>query len=110
MKKIDLMYATFGLDTQCRRCRECPCLKRVVTNDSSYLKCTVYGESSAESTDLAGKWTACGRFGKPLETGEHTVLHTVKGRSRKLVEVPIPGQIKMEVQQIQERQAENEKE
>lgn len=97
MQKIDLMYATFGIDTQCRRCRECPCLKRVVTNDRSYLKCTVYGESSAESTDWAGKWTACGRFGKPLEPGEHTVLWTPKGSKDKPGDEQLPGQIRMEV-------------
>lgn len=97
MRKIDLMYATFGIDTQCRRCRECPCLKRVVTNDRSYLKCTVYGESSAESTDWAGKWTACGRFRKPLEPGEHTVQYMAKGSARKPAEGPLPGQIRMEV-------------
>lgn len=110
MKKIDLMYATFGIDTQCRQCRGCPCLKRVVTNDRSHLKCTVYGESASEATDWAGKWMACGRFGKPLELGEHTVLYMAKGNARKPAEGPISGQIKMEVQQIQERQAENEKE
>lgn len=97
MRKIDLMYATFGIDTQCRRCRECPCLKRVVTIDRSYLKCTVYGASSAESTDWAGKWTACGRFGKPLETGEHTVLWTPKGSKDKPGDEQLPGQIRMEV-------------
>lgn len=97
MKKIDLMYATFGVDPQCRRCRDCPCLKRVVTNDSSYLKCTVYGESSAESTDWAGKWTACGRFGKPLKPGENTVLWTSKGSKDKPGDEQLPGQIKLEV-------------
>ena len=97
MRKIDLMYATFGIDTQCRRCRECPCLKRVVTNERSYLKCTVYGESSAESTDWAGKWTACGRFGKPLETGERTVLWMSKGSKDKPGDEQLPGQIRMEV-------------
>lgn len=97
MRKIDLMYATFGVDTQCRRCKDCPCLVRVTPTSRPYYKCSVYGESSAESTDWAGKWTACGRFGKPLEPGEHTVLYMAKGSTRKPAEGPIPGQIKMEV-------------
>lgn len=97
MRKIDLMYATFGVDTKGRRCSDCPCLVRVTPTGRAYFKCTVYGSSSAESTDWAGKWTACGRFGKPLEPGEYSVLHTVKGNSRKPVEGPLPGQIRMEV-------------
>lgn len=97
MRKIDLMYAAFGIDTQCRRCKDCPCLVRVTPTSRAYYKCTVYGESSAESTDWTGKWTACGRFGKPLTPGENTVLYMAKGNTRKPAEGPIPGQIKMEV-------------
>lgn len=29
MKKIDLMHATFGIDPQCRKCKDCPCLVRI---------------------------------------------------------------------------------
>ena len=42
MKKIDLMYATFGIDTQCRRCKDCPCLVRVTPTSRPYYKCSVY--------------------------------------------------------------------
>lgn len=97
MKKIDLMYATFGVDPQCRRCKDCPCLVRVTPTSRAHYKCTVYGKSASEATDWAGKWMACGRFGKPLEPGEYSVLNTVKGNGRKPVEEPLPGQIKMEV-------------
>lgn len=97
MRKIDLIYATFGVDTRGRRCRDCPCLVQVTPTSRAYFKCTVYGESSAESTDWTGKWMACGRFGKPLEPGEYSVLHMVKGNSHKPVESPLPGQIRMEV-------------
>lgn len=97
MRKIDLMYATFGIDTQCRRCKDCPCLVRASSAGRAYYKCSVYGESNSEATDWAGKWTACGRFGKPLEPGEHTVLYMAKGSTRKPAGGPLPGQIKMEV-------------
>lgn len=63
MKKIDLMYATFGVDTQCRRCKECPCLVRITPTSKAHYKCTVYGKSRSESTDWTGRWMACGRFG-----------------------------------------------
>ena len=96
MRKIDLMHATFGIDPQCRRCKDCPCLVRVTPTSRAYYKCTVYGESSAESTDWAGKWMACGRFGKPLEPGERTVLYMAKGNARKPAEGIHPRQIRME--------------
>lgn len=97
MKKIDLMYATFGIDTQFRRCKDCPCLVRVTPTSRAYYKCSVYGESSAESTDWTGKWTARGRFGKPLELGERTVLWMSKGSKEKPGDEQLPGQIRMEV-------------
>ena len=97
MKKIDLMHATFGVDPQCRKCRDCPCLVRVSPTSRAYYKCSVYGESSSEATDWAGKWMACGRLGKPLEPGEHTVQYMAKGNARKHAEGPLPGQIEMEV-------------
>lgn len=97
MKKIDLMYATFGVDPQCRRCKDCPCLVRVTPTSRAYYKCSVYGESSSEATDWTGKWMACGRFGKPLEPGENPVSYIVKGCTRKPAEGLIPGQIKMDV-------------
>lgn len=96
MKKIDLMYATFGIDPQCRRCKDCSCLVRVTPTSRAYYKCSVYGESASEATDWAGKWTACGRFGKPLEPGEYSAL-MAKGNARKPAEGPLPGQIRMEV-------------
>lgn len=97
MRKIDLMYATFGIDTQCRRCKDCPCLVRVIPTSRAYYKCSVYGASSSEATDWAGKWTACGRFGKPLGPGEHTVLWMSKGSKDKPGDEQFPGQIRMEV-------------
>lgn len=97
MKKIDLMHATFGYDVQGRKCKDCPCLVRVSLTGKAYYKCSVYGESSSTATDWAGKWLACGRFKKPLEPGEHTVLYMEKGSTRKPAEWPVPGQIEMEV-------------
>lgn len=97
MKKIDLMHATFGIDPQCRKCRDCPCLVRVSPTSRAYYKCSVYGQSGSTATDWAGKWLACGRFGKPLEPGERTVLWMSKGSKDKPGEGPLPGQIKMEV-------------
>lgn len=97
MKKIDLMHATFGIDPQCRKCRDCPCLVRVSPTSRAFYKCSVYGKSSSEATDWAGKWMACGRFGKPLEPGERTVLYMTMGNNRNPAEGPIPGQIIMEL-------------
>ena len=97
MKKIDLMYATFGVDPQCRKCKDCPCLVRVSTTGRAYYKCSVYGQSSSTATDWAGKWMACGRFGKPLEQGERTVLWVTKGDKGNSGEGQLPGQIRMEV-------------
>ncbi len=97
MNKIDLMYATFGVDVRGRRCRDCPCLVRVAPTDRAYYKCTVYGDSRGESTDWAGKWTACGRFGKPLEPGEYTVMHRHRREPRVKAPQVLPGQIGMEV-------------
>ena len=97
MKKIDLMHATYGVDIKGRRCRDCHNLVRVTPTGRSYYKCTVYGESKAESSDWAAKWTACGRFDKPLEPGEYTLLHQLKREPRpKAVEV-VPGQMEMEL-------------
>lgn len=36
-------------------------------------------KSRVHGHGLAGKWMACGRFGKPLEQGERTVLWTAQG-------------------------------
>lgn len=97
MRKIDLMYTLFGVDPKCRHCKDCPCLVRVTPTSRAYYKCSVYGESSAESTDWAGKWMACGRFGKPLAPGENTVLYQAKGSKDKPGDEQLPGQIRMEV-------------
>lgn len=97
MNKIDLMHATFGVDMKCRRCKDCICLVRVTESRRRYYKCTVYGFSNAESSDWTAKWTACGRFDKPLEPGEYSVLHQRKrGPRPKVVEV-VPGQMEMEL-------------
>lgn len=45
---------------------------------------------------------ACGRFGKPLEPGEHTVLYMAKGSARKPAEGPLPGQIKMDMKECED--------
>lgn len=74
MNKIDLMHATFGMDMKCRLCKDCKCLVRVTPSDRSHYKCTVYGLSNAESSDWAARWSACGRFNKPLEPWEYNVL------------------------------------
>lgn len=81
MKKIDLMHATFGFDVQGRACKDCPCLMRTQPTKRTCYKCTVYGVSASESTDWACKWLACGRFGKPLEPGEYTMMHMRKRRT-----------------------------
>lgn len=97
LKKIDLMHATFGVDVQGRRCKDCPCLVRVTPTGKTYLKCTVYGVTCSDASDWVGKWTACGRFGKQLEPGEYSVLHITKGLAKAKAPEVLHGQIKMEV-------------
>lgn len=58
-------------------------------------KSEVVNETPADNG--MGFWTACGRFGKPLEAGEHTVLWMSKGSKDKPGDEQLPGQIKMEV-------------
>lgn len=96
MKKLDLMHLLFGVEARGRRCRDCPCLVRCVapTGRASY-KCTVYGVSCGESTDWAVKWTACGRFGKPLEKGEYSVMHLRRRGPRATAPEVLPGQTAM---------------
>ncbi len=97
MNKIDLMHATFGTDMQCRRCKDCKCLVRVTESGRSCYKCTVYGLSNAESSDWTKKWPACGRFNKPLEPGEYTVLYMKKREPRPRAAEVVPGQMRMEL-------------
>lgn len=97
MRKIDLIYAIFGIDPKCRRCKDCPCLVRVTPTSREYYKCSVYGQSGSTATDWTGKWLACWRFGKPLEPGERTVLWMSKGQQGQARDEQLPGQIRMEV-------------
>ena len=60
LRKIDLMHKLYGrLDGQ--RCADCSNLLNKEWA-GSYFKCSVYGNSNAESTDWRKKYVACGMF------------------------------------------------
>lgn len=66
--KIDLMHQQFGV-CDGHACREC---RNFVPGDyhgKTLRKCTVYGLTHSEATDWAGRWLACGMFGREYTAG-----------------------------------------
>ncbi len=62
-KKIGLMREKFGA-CDGHRCKECSNFVTGKYNDMTLRKCQVYGLTHSEASDWAGKWPACGMFGK----------------------------------------------
>lgn len=91
LRKADLMHYLFG-KVEGHTCGEC---KNLVehTYDKTYRKCTVYGQSCAESTDWAKKWSACGMFNKDYD--KKPIIKT----GPLVVHVPFDEQMKLEVQE-----------
>ena len=97
VKKLEWMHYLFGLDKG-HRCGECSHLESFRVGGKTVRKCKVYGESSSEATDWAGKWDACGLRNRSY-TG--APVWTLKPRSRaqsrqQKAETPMDGQIEME--------------
>lgn len=89
LRKIELMYQQFG-KCEGHVCKECSNLKYNFY-DKKYYKCSVYGNSNAESTDWRVRDTACGMFNK--EWKHDGIVKLV--RPEKEPEVQLDGQINL---------------
>lgn len=83
MKKIELMRKYFGNGPEGKKCKECVNCVKVRQADRQYRKCEVYGVTGSESSDWAGRWDACGHFGKEPEEGDIPVIKWKKNGTRK---------------------------
>ena len=88
-KKIDLMHQLFGRQYG-KHCRDCSNFCRVWTNTRAVFKCTVYGETSSEASDWAGKYEACGQFCKPW--ADRPVMRLAGKNNDAPTAEPLPGQ------------------
>lgn len=93
-KKIDLMYEFFGKRDGCY-CRECSHFQRHRYKCKTYRKCDVYGETSSEATDWAGRNTACGLLN--AKYNGRPVIELKKHLSHKKEHEIIDGQIIFEI-------------
>lgn len=94
-RKIAAMHKEYGHGWG-YKCGDCPWLYSVTLySGRRYYKCAAYGESSAESTDWAKKWEACGLIDKVLP--DVSLLKRLKHAARpaRLTDEPIKGQIDM---------------
>lgn len=93
-RKIAAMHKEYGRGWG-YKCGDCPWLHRVTLySGRRYYKCAAYGESSAESTDWAKKWEACGLVRGTLP--DVSLLTRLKHMARsKPTDAPIEGQINM---------------
>ena len=90
ISKIDAMHKRFGVDRK-HKCGEC--INLIVREyGNRYFKCSVYGMSSAVSTDWRKKWTACGMFNKEVKPDNRRAL-TINEPDNQ----PMDGQITIEV-------------
>lgn len=62
-RKIDAMHKLFGV-CEGKTCKECSNFLAGECGNHRVKKCAVYGLTHSEATDWAGKWPACGLFGK----------------------------------------------
>lgn len=58
------MREEYGPGPVGQTCAGCWHIRYFTGNTRTYIKCELYGVSSAESTDWRAKWPACGRFTK----------------------------------------------
>ncbi len=73
LKKIDAMHKRFG-KLEGKRCGDCCNLIERQYNNK-YFKCSIYGVSSATSTDWAKKWTACNMFNVEQKPNDRRALN-----------------------------------
>lgn len=93
-RKIAAMHKEYGHGWG-YKCGDCPWLYSVTLySGRRYYKCAAYGESSAESTDWAKKWEACGLIDKTLP--DVPLLTKLKHAARtRVTDEAIKGQIDM---------------
>lgn len=96
-RKIDAMHEEYGFNAA-HKCMDC-CNLVHVRYSRTYLKCSAYGESSSTATDWAGKWFACGLYGKDFsKLKRKPLIEALKRMSQseasKATE-PLDGQIEL---------------
>ena len=95
LRKLDLMHRFFGVSDG-HTCRECSNFTRGKIHSKTLHKCTVYGVTSSEATDWAGRWIACGVFNQTVNR-KPIMREVIPERKRKEVDnTPIDGQISLE--------------
>ena len=83
--QIERMRKLYGTN-YARECRDCVNFIR-----GEYNKCARYGITLSEASDWAGRWTACGMFGKPATDKEKPVIELFRRRGG--ADVPAEGQM-----------------
>lgn len=89
LRKLDLMHCFFGVSDG-HTCRECSNFTR-----GKFHKCMIYGVTSSEATDWAGRWQACGAFNQTVKR-KPIMREVIPERKRKEANnTPIDGQISL---------------
>ena len=94
-RKIDAMHKLFGMAPM--ECRECPHLTRVYARAKKYIKCRAYGLTSSEASDWKLSNIACGLIKEKLPENFVPVIERLKHAARPNIDIPVEGQMKMEV-------------
>lgn len=94
-RKIDAMYAEYGLST-CGRCGDCCNFVSGRYHDRYYSKCVAYGLTHSEATDWRAKYLACGLFNKPfdqLKPKRRPLIETITRGGVECDNEPLEGQM-----------------
>ncbi len=94
-RKIDAMRKVYGWGTAA--CGDCIHFTRNKPTERTYFKCAAYGDSASEATDWRKTWVGCGLHNRPLPSNYRPLIDVLKHSTRKRQDVPIDGQIKLEV-------------
>lgn len=86
IRKITRMHDLFGVDP-CHKCGECSNFVSGRYRSKILRKCSVYGLTHSQASDLAKSWTACGMFNR-----EYAGRNAIELTSRKITEEPLEGQ------------------
>lgn len=95
-RKIEAMHKRFGKD-EAHKCRDCCHLISGDYRGRRYHKCNLYGMSRSEATDWRLSYAACGAYNVPDENVDIWTPILEQVVRERNVELPIDGQIEMEV-------------
>lgn len=95
-RRIAAMHKRFGLNTVLY-CKDCNHLISGKYHDRRYYKCEIYGLSHSASSDWRRSWMACGMYNVPQDMDRWVPLMKQINHSPK-VELPIDGQVRLEVE------------